>query len=167
MVQLVTGHFVPRSLRTSSVMISYLLFGHIVPSNSHACVQGSTNGTNGITISFKVLPMVPLVITLVPMVMSMVPLALPMVPLVQLVSQWYHWLPMGYEWATNGTIGKITNGTIGRTPNRANIVPRSFRTHFGHFVPSSTGYEMTFECQFLPKSFYTYFGHFVPRSFRT
>ena len=27
----------------------------------HACVQGSTNGTNGIPISFKVLPMVPLV----------------------------------------------------------------------------------------------------------
>ena len=25
-----------------------------------ACVQGSTNGTNGIPISFKVLPMVPL-----------------------------------------------------------------------------------------------------------
>ena len=48
-----------------------------------ACVQGSTNGTNGIPISFKVLPMVPLVIPLVPMVMPMVPL----------VSQWYHWLP--------------------------------------------------------------------------
>ena len=29
------------------------------------CVQGSTNGTNGIPISFKVLPMVPLVIPLV------------------------------------------------------------------------------------------------------
>ena len=53
-----------------------------------ACVQGSTNGTNGITISFKVLPMVPLVIPLVPMVMPMVQLALPMVPL---ISQWYHW----------------------------------------------------------------------------
>ena len=79
-----------------------------------ACVQGSTNGTNGIQISFKVLPMVPLVIPLVPMVMPVVPLALPMVPL---VSQWYHWLPM----ATNGTVGKITNGTIGRTPNRATI----------------------------------------------
>ena len=33
-----------------------------------ACVHGSTNGTNGIPISFKVLPMVPLVIPLVPMV---------------------------------------------------------------------------------------------------
>ena len=33
-----------------------------------ACVHGSTNGTNGIQISFKVLPMVPLVIPLVPMV---------------------------------------------------------------------------------------------------
>ena len=43
-----------------------------------ACVQGSTNGTNGIPISFKVLPMI---IPLVPMVMQMEPL----------VSQWYHW----------------------------------------------------------------------------
>ena len=59
-----------------------------------ACVQGYTNGTDGIPISFKVLPMVPLVIPLVPMVMQMVPLAHPMVPLVPLVSQWYHWLPM-------------------------------------------------------------------------
>ena len=33
-----------------------------------ACVHGSTNGTNGIPISFKVLPMVPLAILLVPMV---------------------------------------------------------------------------------------------------
>ena len=49
-----------------------------------ACVHGSTNGTNGIPISFKVLPMVPLVLPLVPMVMTMVPLALPMVPLVKL-----------------------------------------------------------------------------------
>ena len=36
--------------------------------NYNACVHGSTNGTNGIPISFKVLPMVPLVIPLVPMV---------------------------------------------------------------------------------------------------
>ena len=56
-----------------------------------ACVHGSTNGTNGIPMSFKVLPMVPLVTPLVPMVMPMVPLTLQMVPL---VSQWYHWLPM-------------------------------------------------------------------------
>ena len=34
----------------------------------YACVHGSTNGTNGRPISFKVLPMVPLVIPLVPMV---------------------------------------------------------------------------------------------------
>ena len=33
-----------------------------------ACVHGSTNGTNGRPISFKVLPMVPLVIPLVQMV---------------------------------------------------------------------------------------------------
>ena len=34
----------------------------------YACIHGSTNGTNGRPISFKVLPMVPLVIPLVPMV---------------------------------------------------------------------------------------------------
>ena len=45
----------------------------IVWGRSYACVPGSTNG---IPISFKVLPMVPLVIPLVPMVMPMVPLAL-------------------------------------------------------------------------------------------
>ena len=49
----------------------------------HASVQGSTSGTNGIPISFKVLPMVPLV----PMVIQKVQLALPMVPL----AYWYHW----------------------------------------------------------------------------
>ena len=55
-----------------------------------ACVHGSTNGTNSIPISFKVIPVVPLV----QMVMPMVPFALPMVLLVPLVSQWCHWLPM-------------------------------------------------------------------------
>ena len=72
-----------------------------------AYVHGSTNGTNGTPILFKVLPMVPLVIPLVQMVMQMVPLA----------SQWYG-KPM-VPLATNGTIGKITNGTIGKTPKRA------------------------------------------------
>ena len=33
---------------------------------NHACVQGSTNGTNGIPISLNVLPMVPLVIPVRP-----------------------------------------------------------------------------------------------------
>ena len=42
--------------------------GHCLPFTFFACVHGSTNGTNGIPISFKVLPMVPLVIPLVPMV---------------------------------------------------------------------------------------------------
>ena len=59
------------------------------------------NGTDGITISFKVLPMVPLVILLVPMVMPMVPFAI------------------------NGlhfTVVHFTNGTIGRTPNGANVL---------------------------------------------
>ena len=46
-------------------------------------------------------------------------------------------------------------------PSNNYFVPRSFCTHFGHLVPSSTGYEMTFESQFVPKSFRTYFGHFV------
>ena len=68
----------------------------------------TANGTNGIPISFNVVPMVPLVIPLVPMVMQMVPLALPIgKPVVPL--------------ATNGTIGKVSNGTIGRTPNRPTV----------------------------------------------
>ena len=59
------------------------IISHNFPDLVHnACVQGSTNGTNGVPISFKVLPMVP-------MVMPIVPLALPMVPL---VNQWYYWL---------------------------------------------------------------------------
>ena len=90
-------------------LLSWLCFSDIYL----VCVQGSTNG---IPISFKVLPMVCLV-PLVTTVMQMVPLALPMV---RLVSQWYHWLPM-VPLPTNGTIGKITNGTIGRTPNRASF----------------------------------------------
>ena len=77
-----------------------------------ACVQGSANGTNGIPVSFKVLPMVPLVIPFVPMVMSMVPLALQMLPIGTIGK------PM-VPLVTNGTIGKITNGTIGRISNRA------------------------------------------------
>ena len=39
-----------------------------VRSEDNACIHGSTNGTNGIPVSFKVLPMVPLVIPLIPMV---------------------------------------------------------------------------------------------------
>ena len=54
-----------------------------------ACVQGSTNGTNGISISFKVLPMVPLVKPLVPMECQWYHwLSQWLVPL---VSRWYHW----------------------------------------------------------------------------
>ena len=51
------------------VLLSYICLSlrqHLI--NVIACVHGSTNGTNGIPISFKVLPMVPLVIPLVPMV---------------------------------------------------------------------------------------------------
>ena len=32
----------------------------------------------------------------------------------------------------------------------SHFVPKSFRTHFGHFIPSSTWYEMSFESQFVP-----------------
>ena len=32
---MVASHFVPRSFRTHFVVISYLLFGHFVPSNNH------------------------------------------------------------------------------------------------------------------------------------
>ena len=32
-------------------------------------------------------------------------------------------------------------------PSNNNFVPRSFRTHFGHFVPSSPGYELTFQSE--------------------
>ena len=71
-------------------------------------------GTNGIPISFKVLPMVPLVLPLVPMV-----------PLVKTVSsqcvcswfyQWYQWYTNIVQGFTNGTIGNtiVTNGTIGK-----------------------------------------------------
>ena len=45
-------------------------------------------------------------------------------------------------------------------PSNSHFVPRSFRTHFGHFVTSATGYEITFETQFVLKLFRTYF---VPR----
>ena len=58
----------------------YLLEPLLCNEANLACVQGSTNGTNGIPVSFKVLPMVPLVKPLVPMVM----------PMAQMVSQWYH-----------------------------------------------------------------------------
>ena len=54
-------------------------------------------------------------------------------------------------------------------PSNNHFVPRSFRTHFGHFVPKSTGYEMTIwwsiRTQVIPYpfwSFRTHFGHFVP-----
>ena len=88
-----------------------------------ACVHGSTNGTNGRPISFKVLPMVPLVIPLVPMV-----------PLVETdgsqycrqstvrvfgVSKWYQRYTNIVQGFTNGTNGNTictngnANGTIG------------------------------------------------------
>ena len=79
-----------------------------------ACVHGSTNVTNGKPISFKVLPMVQLV---------MVPLALPMVPLASNGTIGKPMVPL----ATNGTIGKITISTIGRTPNRVMMArPRCY-----------------------------------------
>ena len=66
-----------------------------------ACVQGSTYGTNGLSISFNVLPVVQLVIPLVPIVLPNGTIGSPSgnigtigKPMVPLVSQWHHWLPM-------------------------------------------------------------------------
>ena len=54
-------------------------------------------------------------------------------------------------------------------PSNNHFVPRSFRTHFGHFVPRSTGYEMTIWWSIRTQvisypfwSFRTHFCHFVP-----
>ena len=54
-------------------------------------------------------------------------------------------------------------------PSNNHFVPRSFRTHFDHFVPRSTGYEMTIwwtiHTQVISYpfwSFRTHFRHFVP-----
>ena len=63
----------------------------VVTRTNNACVRGFSNGTNGIPLSFKVLPMVQMAIPFVPMVMPMVPLAFPMVQLMSMVNQWYHW----------------------------------------------------------------------------
>ena len=53
-------------------------------------------------------------------------------------------------------------------PINNHFVPRSFDANFGHFVFSSTGYEITFESHFVPNSFIpilviSYLNHFVPR----
>ena len=108
-----------------------------------AFVHGSINGTNDIPISFKVLPMVPLVKTVGSQCVC------------SWFYQWYTNIVQGYTngtigntigtngnangticspngtvgtigklivpLATNGTIGKIANGIIGRTLNRAII----------------------------------------------
>ena len=54
-------------------------------------------------------------------------------------------------------------------PSNNHFVPRPFRTHFGHFVPRSTGYEMTIRWPIRTEvilypfwTFRTHFGHFVP-----
>ena len=72
-------------IRALAIDIHFIIFIDI------ACVHGSTNGTNDIPISYKVIPMVPLVIPLVPIVLPMVLFSLPLVLLVPLVSQCYHW----------------------------------------------------------------------------
>ena len=53
-------------------------------------------------------------------------------------------------------------------PSDNHFVPRSFRTHFDHFVPSSTWYEMTIWWSFRTQvisypfwSFRTHFGHLM------
>ena len=54
-------------------------------------------------------------------------------------------------------------------PSNNHFVPRPFRTHFGHFVPRSTGYEMTIwwsiRTQVISYPFWSFrihFGHIVP-----
>ena len=54
-------------------------------------------------------------------------------------------------------------------PSNNHFIPRSFRTHFGHFVPRWTGYEMTIWWSIRTQvisypfwSFRTQFGHIVP-----
>ena len=79
----------------------------------YACVQGSTNG---IPISYMVLPVVPLVIPLVPMVMPIVPLDLQIIPFV-FCTTGKSMAPL----ATNCIIDKVTTGTIAKTPNGAYI----------------------------------------------
>ena len=57
----------------------------------------------------------------------------------------------------------ISNLLFGHfVPSNNHFVPRSFRTHFGHFVPRSTGYEMTVWS--YPVTTISYPGHFVPIS---
>ena len=45
----------------------------------------------------------------------------------------------------------------------SHFVPRSFRTYFGHFVPTF-GHFVPSNNHFVPRSFRTTFGHFVSRS---
>ena len=71
------------------------------PDKNSACVHGSTNGANGIPISLKVIPMVPLV----------------MVPLVNTLGSQY--CRQSTVWAKLPNC--ITNGTIGRTLNDIGI----------------------------------------------
>ena len=73
--------------------------GRIPNARIIACVQGSTNGTNGIPISFKDLPMVP-------MVMPMVPLGTIGKPMVPLATNGIACV----RDSPNGTIGNFTNG---------------------------------------------------------
>ena len=66
------GYHIVRWAQTHHCLISrdgaHLLYLHVYWLIYTACVHGSTNGTNGRPISFKVLPMVPLVIPLVPLI---------------------------------------------------------------------------------------------------
>ena len=60
-----------------------------------------------------------------------------------------HFVPSSFR-----TILVISYPLFGNfVPSNNHFVPRSFRTHCGHFVPSSTGYiyEMPLESQFVPR----------------
>ena len=136
------GHFVPTFIFI--LVISYHEFGHFIPTSNIACVQGSTNGTNGIPISFKVSTNDTIGKTIGTNGNAngttdspngtIGTNEKPMVPLGELMVQL----------ATNGTIGKITNGTIGKP----RIEPCFYSKLFGHFEPSFY--------IFAPKSLRTY-----------
>ena len=59
--RLVRTHILTYKKKNSCLEYLSFLVGYFSNISNIACVQGSTNGTNGVPISFKVLPMVPLV----------------------------------------------------------------------------------------------------------
>ena len=97
------GHFTSFTNTTSPSVYKFSSFAPLV-SFIHLFMMrvfGFPNGTNGIPISFKVLPMVPLVITICTNGNANGTIGSPSgtigtigKPMIPLVSQRYHWLPM-------------------------------------------------------------------------